>query len=314
MGEKPLDALSAITDSLVEAYRKNSVFDFVAYLFKLRSLMDEIIRRVFPGESYETLRISSMIGVTIKMRSMSERIGRLYTCTYEIVHAIERLTDILSPAKSPTFEKGSGAYVHSLLRGLQNLSSYLKDERPLIEIMERPSTIVGRPEIKPEELLLTIFMEKVGWAGEWFREVPVGLSGIRKELEDLAKKERIIDFSKVVGLIRQLKRLDLVFVESVLPINHGELIDPTFYLTTPMFDNKQVILIEAETSANTISNGVKQLIEYKTLFQSDWPKAKIKKLVLISPEWTKETIKQCDDNKIEGWEISYEGISKVTKD
>jgi hypothetical protein len=255
MGEKPLDALNAITDFLVEAYRKNSVFDFVAYLFKLRSLMDDIVKRVFPEESYESIRRISTITAEIKKQSMDERTRQLYGLFFTVINDIQRLINTLSPAESPTFKRIDDVFVRHFIEHLQDLSFHLKKERALSEIFEKPLAIVEKPEKWQEEPLLSFFMEKVGWTGEWFREVPVGLSGIRKELENLAKKEKIIDFSKVAGLIRQLKRLDLVFVESALPINHSELIDPTFYLTTPMFDNKQVILIEAETSANPYPTG-----------------------------------------------------------
>jgi len=314
VAEKPLDLLKDITDSLVESYRKNSVFDFLAYLFKLRSLMDDIIRRVLPGESYETVRTPSYLHVVAKMESMDDRTRQLYDLIYSVVNYIEILLSILSPARSPTFTPSVGISAQSFIKRLQDLSFHLKSDKTLSEIVERPLPIIEKLTKWQEEQLLSIFMEKIAWTGEWFREVPVGLSGIKKELDDKVKKEKIIDFSQVRALIKQLKRLDLVFMESTSPINHGELIDPTFYLTMPMFDNKQVILIEAETSANAIPNGVRQLYEYKRLFQEDWPKAKIKKLVLVSPEWTKETIKICEDNKIEGWEISYDGISKVTKE
>jgi len=303
-----LDGFKENLDLLIESYRRENVPDILACILKLRSILGDIVPAVLSGESYESLRGTFTISAYNKMQYMDEREARLYRSLYETISSLERLTYILHGEKLSVHEK---IQIVSFVKGLQDLYTLLKSEEFKQKLVLKPLRTVMSEEAGEDEII-ELFIEKVPWKGEWFREVPVGLHVVRSEKAEDGKREKYLDSLKVSGNMKSLKRVDLVFMESNIPIYHREIFDITLFLTTPVFDNKKVFLIEAKTSAEKISQGIKQIFEYKELFIKDWKNVSVEKIVIICPEWTKKDIEECDRKGIEGWEVSVEGVSKVT--
>lgn len=267
----------------------------------------DIVPAVLPGESYENMRKMTFTPhAYIQMQHMDEEEARLYERIYSTIKNLEMLTNVLHTEKISTYQ------ITTFIKGLQDLYELLESEKLKQELELKQFKAVIPEEIGENEII-ELFIEKAPWKGEWFREVPVGLHTIRSDIAETGKREKYLDFMKVNRDITRAKRIDLVFMESNMPIYHREIFDTTLFLTTPVFDNKRVYLIEAESSAERIFHGIKQILEYKELFIKDWKNVNVEKIMIICPEWTKKDIEECNKKGIEGWEVTIEGVSKVTR-
>lgn len=171
---------------------------------------------------------------------------------------------------------------------------------------------VYKTEISEEEIK-RCFIERGPLSGEWFFEVPVNLKTIKEKAEEERIKSKVGWLSREQiekALIIYAKHIDLVCMESEKKGIHEQILEE-HYLAFPIFDAKNVHLIEAKASANKIPNAVNQILEYKRLFKEDWPTSTIKSIGIVCSEWTKTSLELCKKNQILTWEVTCNEVIEV---
>ncbi|MEM3539103.1 MAG: hypothetical protein QW193_05535 [Nitrososphaerales archaeon] len=296
MNDERIRSLEEVAESLAEAYGNEDIGKLKVNIFRLRKLLIDIIPKILPNETYETIS---------KLNSLSASVrGGIFLILYEMASKIETLI-------YADFNKNLLNWVRFIIKNLQDFLSALKKEQKVepIAISE------ALPKITHESVK-KLFIESGQLKGEWFEEVPVGLNDVRESAKlAIMKEESTLSWESIRNMyLSMVKHIDLVCVESDKLIYHGRIHDETLYLDYPIFDNKHVILIEAKTLAKEILQGVNQLLEYKNLFLKDWKNVEVKKIVIICPDWTSEAIQYCKEKGISAWEVTPEGVVSLTKD
>ncbi|MBS7621476.1 hypothetical protein KEJ32_05125, partial [Candidatus Bathyarchaeota archaeon] len=73
MSKKYVDTLNEFIESLIGSFQKNNVSEFLAYLLKLRGVIGDIIQKLFPEETYESIRRTFTIPAYVKAQNMSKQ-------------------------------------------------------------------------------------------------------------------------------------------------------------------------------------------------------------------------------------------------
>lgn len=215
-------------------------------------------------------------------------------------------------------ERARTTHRTSLLRHVANLLSEIDKmlraqqvEAPLIKFERKEHT-----EIINEEMVKSCFIERGPLKGIWLYEVPVGLLEIEKRAKELGKERAFWDVSleKLENSIAgEAKYVDLVCISAPETKILGYRKEVTAYLALrrmgdPVFSGQTVFLIEAKTSVKDPLKAVDQILEYKKLFQEDWPNCKLKGVGIISASWNPKAITECKKHNIQAWEVTCKEV------
>lgn len=185
--------------------------------------------------------------------------------------------------------------------------------------VEFPSIKVKREEyaeIINEQRVKDCFIERGPLKGIWLYEVPVNLLEIEKTAREFRKRGSSwgISLEKLENSLAGLaKYVDLVCIEAPETKIITERQKVTDYLAArrlnePVFNGRTVFLIEAKASDEGLPKAINQILEYKRLFQQDWPKCTIKGVGIICASWNPKAIAECKKHKIQAWEVTCKEV------
>lgn len=147
-------------------------------------------------------------------------------------------------------------------------------------------------------------------------EVPVNLLEIEKTAKEIRKRRDSwsISLEKLENSLAGLARyVDLVCIEATETKIIAERQKVTDYLAArrlnePVFNGQTVFLIEAKASEEALPKAINQILEYKRLFQQDWPKCTIKGVGIICASWNPKAIAECKKRNIRAWEVTCKEV------
>ncbi|MHA1632613.1 MAG: hypothetical protein ACTSXC_07410 [Candidatus Freyarchaeota archaeon] len=147
-------------------------------------------------------------------------------------------------------------------------------------------------------------------------EVPVNLLEIEKTAKEIRKRRDSwsISLEKLENSLAGLARyVDLVCIEATETKIIAERQKVTDYLAArrlnePVFNGQTVFLIEAKASEEGLPKAINQILEYKRLFQQDWPKCTIKGVGIICASWNPKAIAECKKRNIRAWEVTCKEV------
>lgn len=215
-------------------------------------------------------------------------------------------------------EKTRAKYRACLLEAVANL--ILETEKMLkAQQMKFPSIKVKREkqaEVINEQKIKDCFIEHGPLKGVWLYEVLVNLSEIEKAASEIRKRRGSwsISLEKLENSLAGLaKRVDLVCIEATENKIMAGGQNVTDYLAArrlnePVFNGRTVFLIEAKASEEGLPGAINQILEYKKLFQQDWPTCIIKGVGIICASWNPKAIAECKKHNIRAWEVTCKEV------
>lgn len=115
--------------------------------------------------------------------------------------------------------------------------------------------------------------------GQWHRDVPSGLGLIERQVSDW-KRSPFDKRRYIRGKVNNSKEIDAVCV-TTQPTHRDEPERNVEYFDEDIFDDEQVILVEAKTTANGVYSGIGQLKSYSTHFREYWDPINVEELLIL---------------------------------
>lgn len=212
-------------------------------------------------------------------------------------------------------------YIRSLMISevvglIEEIGNILSSSKQVILPKLIPSDFPKYEDLLSERAIVDCFIQHGPLSGIWFKEFPVGLKKVIEKADEERKKGNFewISEEKFGNLFSGIcQHVDLILLESA----HNKVVERIpekdillLYKNYPedLFAGKSVYLIEAKKSKEDIPKAVEQILQYKTLFQEDWPTSKVNGIGIICKEWADPELSLCKKNNIITWEVTCQEV------
>ena len=279
------------------------------YLKMLKKLRDNLVNLISVGAPAH-----KFLAELLDLRNVLKRFPELSGAdTWAMIASVDAQNEIEAISEDEK-KRHRASMLKWISKAILEIDEFLRTKQ--IRVPE--VTFEGKEEssIMNEEKVKKCFIEKGPIKGVWLFEVPVNLKQIEEKAAELEKQE-FWDFSldKLENTLSPLaKYIDLVCIESaetkVVKAGRRKVTDYLMLrrMNEPVFNGKTVTLIEAKASEEKVLEAIDQILEYKRLFQIDWPHSTIKNVGIISGSWNIRAIKLCRKHNIRAWEVDCKEV------